>query len=51
MDYFAYCMEQICQNPDFIAAEAALGPNVVYRSPAEWEQVLIETKQAIIDRG
>ena len=51
LDYFAYCMEQICQNPDFIAAEAALGPNVVYRSPAEWEQVLIETKQAIIDRG
>lgn len=51
LDYFAYCMEQICQNPDFIAEEAKLGPNVVYRTPEEWKQVLIDTKQAIIDRG
>lgn len=51
LDYFAYCMEQICENPDFIADETALGPNVVYRTPEEWKQVLIDTKQAIIDRG
>lgn len=51
LDYFAYCMKQICENPDFIADETVLGPNVVYRTPEEWKQVLIDTKQAIIDRG
>ena len=51
LDYFAYCMKQICENPDFIADETVLGPNVVYRTPEEWKQVLIDTKQAIIDRN
>ena len=44
-------MKEICEDPEFAKSEAVLGPNVKYRSPEEWKKVLIETKQAIIDRG
>ena len=51
LDYFAAVMKEICEDPEFAKSEAVLGPNVKYRSPEEWKKVLIETKQAIIDRG
>ena len=51
MDYVDYCVKQVCEDPEFVEELTALGPNVAYRTPADWLKVCEETYAGIVTRG